>query len=170
VRATAQHDDDPEYVLGMLNQAVGRQLSPSRFCTAVYATMEMGELWVRMRIASAGHPPPLLLRSHGGAEEVGSRGPLLAGFEDSRYGAQPAHLGAGDSLVLYTDGVIEAGGREGTGVGLEPSRLSAMLGACVGLDAERIAQRIEDAVIKAEAGDPRDDAAVVVLRSPSSRS
>jgi serine phosphatase RsbU (regulator of sigma subunit) len=169
VRATAQHNDDPEHVLPMLNQAVGRQLSPSRFCTAVYATVELGELWVRMRIASAGHPPPLLLRSHGGTEEVGRRGPLLAGFEDARYGAEPLHLAAGDSLILYTDGVIEAGQREEGGRGgLDPARLGGMLGACVGVDAERVAQRIEDAVVEAEAGNPRDDAAIVVLRSPGS--
>lgn len=169
VRATAQHDDDPENVLRMLNQAIGHQVSPSRFCTAVYATIELGELWVRMRIGSAGHPPPLLLRSHGGAEEVGSRGPLLAGFEGARYGADPAHLAAGDSLILYTDGVIEAGERADGGRGrLDPSRLSALLGACTGLDAEGVAQRIEDAVVDAEAGNPRDDAAILVLRSPQS--
>jgi phosphoserine phosphatase RsbU/P len=170
VRATAQHDDDPEHVLGMLNQAIGRQVSPSRFCTAVYATIELGELWVRMLIASAGHPAPLLLRSHGGAEGVGSSGPLLAGFEGARYGADPAHLAAGDSLILYTDGVTEAGPRDDGGRGrLEPSRLAALLGACVGVDAEGIAQRIEDAVVAAEAGEPRDDAAILVLRSPQSR-
>jgi serine phosphatase RsbU (regulator of sigma subunit) len=170
VRATAQHDDDPEQVLGMLNQAIGRQVSPSRFCTAVYATIELGELWVRMRVASAGHPAPLLLRSHGGAEEVGRGGPLLAGFEGARYTADPAHLAAGDSLILYTDGVTEAGQRDDGGRGrLEPSRLAALLGACVGVDAEGIAQRIEDAVVAAEAGDPRDDAAILVLRSPQSR-
>jgi phosphoserine phosphatase RsbU/P len=170
VRATAQHNDDPEHVLAMLNQAMGRQLSPSRFCTAVYATMEMGELWMRMRIGSAGHPAPLLLRSHGGTEEVGHRGPLLAGFEHARYGAEPAHLAAGDSLILYTDGVMEAGEREEGGRGgLAPSRLAAMLGACTGLDAEGVAQRIENAVMEAEAGNPRDDAAVLVLRSPQSK-
>jgi PAS domain S-box-containing protein len=167
VRATAQHNDDPEYVLPMLNEAVGRQLRASRFCTAVYATMEPGELWVRMRIASAGHPAPLLVRGHGGAEEVGSHGPLLAGFHDSSYDAEPAHLAAGESLVLFTDGVIEAGAREGEGegAGLDAARLSQLLGACVGLDAEGIAQRIEDAVIEAEGGRPRDDAAIVVLRA-----
>ena len=168
VRATAQHRDDPEHVLGMLNQAVGLQLSASRFCTAVYATIELGELWARMQIASAGHPLPMLLRTHGGAEEVGRRGPLLAGFEGSRYEADPTHLAAGESLVLYTDGVIEAGVRESAagGEGLDPARLSGLLGACVGLDAEGIAARIEHAVLEAEAGNPRDDAAILVLRLP----
>jgi PAS domain S-box-containing protein len=166
VRATAQHDDDPRYVLSMLNQAIARQVSGSRFCTAVYATIELGELWVRMQVASAGHPAPLLLRSHGGAEEVGGRGPLLAGFEDSAYPSEPAHLAAGDSLVLYTDGVTDAGERRRANGGLDARRLSALLGACVGLDAAGIAQRIADTVTRAEAGDPRDDAAVLVLRSP----
>lgn len=168
VRATAQYRDDPEHVLAMLNEAVGRQLSSSRFCTAVYATIELGEMWAQMRIAAAGHPLPMLLRSHGGAEEVGRRGPLLAGFEGASYDPDPTHLAAGDSLVLYTDGVIEAGAREGAsrGEGLDAGRLSRMLGACAGLDAEAIATRIEQAVVQAEGGNPRDDAAIVVLRFP----
>ncbi|MGH2990909.1 MAG: SpoIIE family protein phosphatase [Solirubrobacterales bacterium] len=166
VRATAQHEDDPGHVLTMLNEAVGRQLPSSRFCTAVYATIELGELWVRMQVASAGHPSPLLLRRHGGVEEVGRHGPLLAGFSDAGYTAEPAHLAAGDSLVLYTDGVIEAGERATETQALAPARLAAMLGACTSLDAEGIAKRIEHAVVEAEAGDPRDDAAILVLRSP----
>jgi PAS domain S-box-containing protein len=166
VRATAQHDDDPRYVLSMLNQAIGRQVQGARFCTAVYATIELGELWMRMQVASAGHPAPVLLRSHGGTEEIGGRGPLLAGFEDAAYRCEPAHLAAGDSLVLYTDGVTDAIERRSGNGGLDATRLNALLGACVGLDAAGIAQRIADAVTRAEAGDPRDDAAVLILRSP----
>jgi PAS domain S-box-containing protein len=168
VRTTALHNDDPEHVLAILNEAVGRQFSASRFCTAVYATIELGELWMRLRISSAGHPSPLLLRSHGGVIEVGSRGPLLAGFRDARYEAEHAHLASGDALVLYTDGVVEAGERAGpdSADGLDATRLAGLLGTCVGLDAERIATRIEDAVVKAERGDPRDDAAALVLRLP----
>jgi PAS domain S-box-containing protein len=168
VRTTALHDDDPEHVLAILNEAVGRQFSSSRFCTAVYATIELGELWVRLRISSAGHPPPMLVRNHGGTVEVGSRGPLLAGFRDASYEAEHAHLASGDALVLYTDGVIEAGERAGPDSpdGVDAGRLAGLLGTCVGLDAERIASRIEDAVVKAERGDPRDDAAVLVLRLP----
>lgn len=168
VRTTALHNDHPEHVLAILNEAVGRQFSASRFCTAVYATIELGELWVRLRISSAGHPSPLLLRNHGGVVEVGSRGPLLAGFRDARYEAEHAHLASGDALVLYTDGVIEAGERAGPGSsdGLDTPRLAGLLGTCVGLDAERIATRIEDAVVKAERGDPRDDAAALVLKLP----
>ena len=77
-----------------------------------------------MRVASAGHPPPLLLRSHGGTEEVGGRGPLLAGFEDAAYRGGAAHLAAGDSLILYTDGVIEAGEREERRKGASTRRAS----------------------------------------------
>jgi serine phosphatase RsbU (regulator of sigma subunit) len=110
----------------------------------------------------------LLLRNHGGVIEVGSRGPLLAGFQDARYEAEHAHLASGDALILYTDGVIEAGERAGSGSsdGLDTPRLAGLLGTCVGLDAERIATRIEDSVVKAERGDPRDDAAALVLRLP----
>lgn len=168
VRATALHDDCPEHVLTMLNQAIGRQTGASRFCTAAYATIEPGELWTRLRIASAGHPLPLLVHSHGGTRHAGGSGPLLGTFDEARFEAEPVELARGDALVLYTDGVIEAGARSADrGRRFGPERLAELLGACAGLDAEQVATRVEHRVAEAEAGRPRDDAAIVVLRAVS---
>lgn len=166
VRATALHDDHPEHVLPMLNQAIGRQVSASSFCTAVYATIEPGELWSRLRIAAAGHPLPVLVRSHGGSRHAGGRGPLLGTFEHPRFEVEPADLARGDLLVLYTDGVIEAGTRPTEeGRQFDGERLAELLGTCSGLDAEQVAARVESRVAEAEGGDPGDDAAIVVLRA-----
>lgn len=60
---------------------------------------------------SAGHPPPLLVRTDGTASflEGGRRPPINIGMT-SGLPAEPAtnHLEVGDSLVLYTDGLFEA--------------------------------------------------------------
>jgi phosphoserine phosphatase RsbU/P len=71
-----------------------------------------------------------------------------------------------DAVVFYTDGVTE--GRCVRDL-FGDDRLSALLAAHRGQDAVRIAERIVDEVVKFQAGLPRDDIAVVVLKVPASR-
>jgi len=69
----------------------------------VYLNSEAGELCY----SAAGHPPMLLLRN-GSASEILENGLMLAAFDFATYtsAAQPLH--AGDRLLLYTDGIVEA--------------------------------------------------------------
>ena len=58
---------------------------------------------------NAGHNPPLVTRTDGSVEFlVGKSGPPLAAMGGVPYRKKALHLGAGDGLVLYTDGVTEA--------------------------------------------------------------
>ncbi len=60
-----------------------------------------------------GHLPPMLRRSDGTVEELSSpRGTILGASGTSTYSAGRANLAPGDTLVLYTDGLIER--RSGT--------------------------------------------------------
>jgi phosphoserine phosphatase RsbU/P len=63
-------------------------------------------------VARAGHNPPLLVRSDGRAEWISPPGVAL-GLASSRIfeeacGVHQLNLGAGDTLLLYTDGLTEA--------------------------------------------------------------
>jgi serine phosphatase RsbU (regulator of sigma subunit) len=64
-------------------------------------------------------------------------------------------LAPGDSLVLYTDGLLEPD--------LDERQLLDLLASCAGLDAEDIATRLEDAV-SARRTEQRDDVALLVVR------
>ncbi len=103
IRAAARHGCTHTEVTDWVNQAIlqsGRDL----FCTACYATLERdGEGW-RFRSAAAGHPLPLVVRASGEAHEVGHHGTLLGVFESVDVTPGESTLGAGDTLVLYTDG------------------------------------------------------------------
>jgi sigma-B regulation protein RsbU (phosphoserine phosphatase) len=71
-------------------------------------------------------------------------------------------LAAGDTLVLYADGVVEARSSDDLFFGEE--RLMALLRSSVALDASTIASRIGGAALNFQEQVPRDDIAVLVLR------
>ncbi|MGW0811209.1 PP2C family protein-serine/threonine phosphatase, partial [Nonomuraea sp. NPDC002799] len=60
-----------------------------------------------LRWARAGHLPPILLRGPDGSELPMIKGPLLGAFTDAQYEEGELQLQAKDTLLLYTDGLIE---------------------------------------------------------------
>ncbi len=111
-RAFALEIGRPAEVMTMVNRAVVQRLNLQQ-----YATMFVGVLDLRSGVltyCSAGHPPGLIVRKGGGVAELDSRSLPVGAFPGTAYRAGTAHLGAGDSVFLYTDGVSEARDRDGT--------------------------------------------------------
>ncbi|MEU5985165.1 SpoIIE family protein phosphatase [Streptomyces sp. NPDC047434] len=111
--------------------------------------------------SSAGHPPPVLLHADGSAE-------LLDQATDPPLGARPDHVPrpqsgtafrTGDTLVLYTDGLIE---RRDEDIDEGLARLTGALAGLTTLSPERLADALL-AELGAAAG-VRDDIALVVVR------
>jgi serine phosphatase RsbU (regulator of sigma subunit) len=133
------------------------------FCTAVYARLHGRRgTGARLTVCCAGHPLPLVLRRDGTVETVGTPGTLLGFFPDPELHDRPVDMFPGDALVMYTDGVIEE--RRATGEVFGQDRLTSILQACAGQDAEGIAAAIERRVIRFQPQAPRDDIAILVLR------
>jgi PAS domain S-box-containing protein len=164
LRAVAFQRDKPSAMFAALNEAMVRHHDTGpQFCTAVCARLEPedapGER-VKLTLARAGHPPPLLLRD-GSIEEVGEPGKAIGVFDELDLEDHHTHLVPGDILVLYTDGVTEARSPDGSFFGEE--RLRSLLDSCAGLDASATAQRIRDAVLEHKGGSPSDDVAILVM-------
>src|SRR2546430_1626332 len=70
-------------------------------------------------------------------------------------------LKVGDVALFFTDGLTDVRGPTGT---FGEERLVALLQQCEGLGAEEIASTLENAVMAFQAGEPRDDLAMLVLR------
>ena len=88
----------------------------NRFSTVVYGKMSQGDDGFDVEIASGGHPPPLLFYADGSACYVDTIGGQAVGMTtEPHFVVSRFHLGPGDTLVLYTDGLTEAS----TGVGHE---------------------------------------------------
>jgi PAS domain S-box-containing protein len=160
LRAAAMRERLPSRGLHVLNEALLRQRADRRFCTVAYAYLEHDDERVRLGFASGGHPLPLLLRPDGGVQPVGAPGTLLGVVPDPSFEDRSVDLSPGDALVFYTDGVIEDRGDGG----LAEERLAALLAECAGKGADAIAARIEEAAVRSQGGNPRDDIAVLVLR------
>jgi PAS domain S-box-containing protein len=161
LRAAAMRERLPSRSLAVLNEALLRQRDDRRFCTVAYAYIEKLDRGARVGIASGGHPLPLLLRADGTVEAVGEPGTLLGVVPDPNLADRSITLDTGDTLVFYTDGVIES--RNASQV-LDERRLSELVATCAGAGADAIASRIEEAAVLSQGGRPRDDIAVLVLR------
>jgi sigma-B regulation protein RsbU (phosphoserine phosphatase) len=117
LRAAAVFDDDPVAVLHNLDTVLLREFGADRshFCTVIFGVLVRHDDGFDVRLASGGHPPALLLRADGTVDKVHTEGGQAVGiFSNARFASARVHLGAGDTLVMYTDGVTEA--RIGSGV------------------------------------------------------
>jgi phosphoserine phosphatase RsbU/P len=103
---------DPSAVLTAMNQILCGQLEGS-YVTAVYAVIDTGSGCVT--IANAGHPPPLVQRRGESSTHVEREHGLMLGvMPDAEYAnAHVDRFAAGDRLLLYSDGVLEARNRAG---------------------------------------------------------
>ncbi|MFG3137301.1 PP2C family protein-serine/threonine phosphatase [Streptomyces sp. NPDC048211] len=113
LRAAAVSDPVPATVLANLNTALNQrtQEEEPRFCTVVFGLLTPGRNGTGFHIvlAGGGHPPALLLRADGSADYRPTPGGQLAGVvPDAQFTTVTMDVGPGDTLLLYTDGLIEA--------------------------------------------------------------
>jgi serine phosphatase RsbU (regulator of sigma subunit) len=117
-----------------------------------------------VRVYLAGHPHPMHLRD-GEAAPVGEPGPLLGVADEPVWEAVAVSLDAGEQVVLYTDGVIEARRRDGHRFGSD--RLRERL---AGADSpELVVERVRDGLTSFGARAREDDAAVIAVRRSGRR-
>jgi len=110
LRAVALSVDSPGEVLARVNEALSARIPPSMFVTCFYAILEPKS--GRLLYANAGHDLPYLRRSRG-AEELRARGMPLGLMPEMSYEEKEAMLGAGEAVLFYSDGLVEAHDPEG---------------------------------------------------------
>jgi serine phosphatase RsbU (regulator of sigma subunit) len=147
-------------VLSLLHRALREQRSDDRFITVAYAHMQVAVEHVRLEIACGGHPLPLVIHGDGSVEAVGRLGTLLGTDIDPLLADVTVELEVGDVLLLYTDGVTEAGARHAP-FG-EDGLISVLMGLA-GQPPQAVVDAVEHAVVAAQPGDPRDDIALLAI-------
>jgi sigma-B regulation protein RsbU (phosphoserine phosphatase) len=117
----------------------------------------------RFRYVNCGHLPPLLDRPGQPPRWLDKGGPLLGLIEGARFEIGEVQLAAGDQLVIFTDGIVEARSRAGAWFGAE--RIATLVGA----NRDRSAREIIDHVVHeartfAGVHELEDDVTMVLLR------
>lgn len=104
VRAACHQDADPAYVLGYASRAMHAEHGP--LATALFGVLDA--LTFDFTYGNAGHPPAYLVERGGALQTLVGTGVLLGAWNDPQVQSRSITLGEDCSLVLYTDGLIEA--------------------------------------------------------------
>lgn len=161
VRACLVGGSDPVATLDVLNKVLNLN-EEGRFCTAVVGVAAVDGNGVELSLSTGGHPAPYVVRSSGRVDSPSLGGSLIGVFDEVALGTVEIRLERGDSLVLCTDGVLEArsGSRE-----FGERDFRQLLELCGGLPADALAARLVETVQTFAGGEQSDDLAVLVLRA-----
>jgi PAS domain S-box-containing protein len=170
LRAAAIADGAPKALMSSLNEAILRdqpgEAPGDRYMTAVTGCLDLDPVHPVLTIGSAGHPPPVLVRSGGAAEALAVGGRALGLLPGIEVGSCKLELGPGDAVLLYTDGVLDAGAPRRP---LEVEELVDIAAASARAPAAELVRTVERAALERATGAPRDDIAIVVLRRDGGR-
>ncbi len=105
LRASAQRLVDPREVLERVNEHLCPDMPAKMFVTCLYGVLEPDT--GRFRFANAGHDLPYV-KTSGGSVELRARGMPLGLMPGMAYEESETILAPGDSLLLHSDGIVEA--------------------------------------------------------------
>jgi serine phosphatase RsbU (regulator of sigma subunit) len=158
-RSLAREHPEPGDFLASANDVICSEIAPGKFISMSYVVVD-GERGT-VAGASAGHPAPRIVLADGSVRALEAHGLVLGIDGGQEYTESHAELPPGASLVLYTDGVIEAR-RDGELYGDE--RLDRLLAERRELPARALAAAVAEDAREFAGGDLSDDLAVVVIR------
>ncbi|MFF8593959.1 PP2C family protein-serine/threonine phosphatase [Streptomyces sp. NPDC015220] len=157
--------DDHQRVLTLLNGAL-LSSHHARFATLVLASVRRRGGRAQIRLTSAGHLPPLIVRADGTVEEVPTQGSLVGALPTVAASTVEAVLEPGETCLLYTDGITEArGGPLGDELFGE-HRLQRALAGCAGMPAEAVVERVQMLAAQWLGAGRHDDMAAVAISVP----
>lgn len=159
VRAFGTDDAWPETVTRQVNRALCRHTPMDRFVTFFYATIDTSA--GTLTCSNAGHNPPVLIHADGSVSRPTTGGMVLGILDSNTYAQAELPLRSGDRLLLFTDGITEAGSHEGLEFG--DDRLVELVQAHRHLPASELLDAVFRQVNTFTAGRFADDATLIAL-------
>jgi sigma-B regulation protein RsbU (phosphoserine phosphatase) len=150
----------PSEVLNGVNRHFFDSTAAERFATLFFGIYDDSAR--RIRYVNCAHVSPLLLRASGEVVKLDATATMLGAFQVWKCKEASVDLRRGDTLLLYSDGVTEAGIERDDEFGEE--RLEQLLRENAGLPASVLAQTVVDAVSQYSGPSRSDDVTVVALR------
>jgi PAS domain S-box-containing protein len=159
VRGLTREITEPVEVLRRVNELLLEGTSLNDFATALLIRMRCDEDGWSLALASAGHPPAIHA-TRGGPAQLGG-GSVLGAWSDAPIQRHEARIDAGDTLVLCTDGWLEAGPVERH---RPPEALAEMAQALSDIELAELTKRLRLDAISRGGGTLRDDMVVLAVR------
>lgn len=152
-------DPTPADLVRELNATLAPKTAPSKFVTMVVGVLDPKT--GNVEFTNAGHVAPLVI-SNRGVDQLTTTDMVVGLFGFAKYRNQNVTLEAGDSLVLFTDGVTEAENELDEQIGLEP--IAELVAPLHGTSAPKILETIEAHVQTFSGGAPAaDDVTMLAL-------
>jgi sigma-B regulation protein RsbU (phosphoserine phosphatase) len=148
-------------LLQSVNRLFYKNTEENRYATLFFAAYDDASR--RLRYVNCGHNPPLLVRADQKVESLQSTATVVGLFEEWQCTVQETLLHPGDTLIIYTDGVVEAenaSGQEFGGSRLQQAVLQAWKESPV-----EMLQRVIGAVQTFSPGEQGDDITLLVART-----
>jgi sigma-B regulation protein RsbU (phosphoserine phosphatase) len=116
IRVHARATAHPDKVVAAINHDLRQLKAEPPLISLFYARLDprRGELVY----CNAGQPPALLLKSDGSTRPLAEGGPLLGAIPQAAFVSGRVSFGAGDTLVVYSDGIVECRNDRGEEFGL----------------------------------------------------
>jgi serine phosphatase RsbU (regulator of sigma subunit) len=159
VRAFATEAVEPADLCHQVNRILCGNIAEGRFISFFYCVLD-ADLGV-LSYTNGGHFPPILVRASGAVERLTAGGAVLGVFPDGEYAQGRVIMGAGDRLILFTDGMTEA--RNTADEEFGEDRLTELAVIHRSCSAPALQSRLSDAVAGFTGGRFQDDATLIVM-------
>lgn len=145
----------------LIDAEFSRQFPNDRFVTAQLANLDLAT--GMLTLVNAGHPAPLHIRGHRVLGPITGTPALPIGLNEPQPQVIVRNLEAGDLLLFYTDGVVEA--RRATGT-YGDDRFIADIEHVLGTDLPlpEVVRRLNHRLVEWRGGEPDDDATIVLAQ------
>lgn len=150
----------PDSLLRAMNKQFYESTPPEHFATLFFGVYN--DSTSALRYVNCGHLAPILLRANGEVERLAPTATVLGAFETWNCTEAEVVLNTGDTLLLFSDGVTEAGIDSGEDFGEE--RLAALVRENRDQPVEELVQSVVDTASQYDGGTKSDDLTVVGIR------
>jgi serine phosphatase RsbU (regulator of sigma subunit) len=160
VRALTLGSWQPDAVLKQTNELLLQGGPGERFATAILAKLVPNGSTLELELSVAGHPPAVLTQDNG--SRLVGEGPLLGVWGDSSFELEEDHLEPRGTLLLYTDGLLEAGE---VAEHMSAEELGVRVAGQTGRPAMTTASELRADALRRSRGRLKDDLVIVALRA-----
>jgi hypothetical protein len=161
VRMLASYNLQPKDVCSRLNALILEKTLPDRFITLFYGVLDLDRK--NLAYTNAGHCTPVVFRSNGDRQALTHGGIPIGMLPDYHFEQGEVHLNDGDSVIVYTDGLIEARNADSEQFG--EARVLRIVESSRSGGSGAVCGALLEAVTKFSDGMYIDDLALLVLSS-----